>query len=133
MATHKWEDIAKEHFSPKERAAMKAAARAEVERLGYGALRKARSLTQVEIAEKLKISQPSVAAIERRSDLMLSTLAKYIRALGGELEINAVFPEATFSLAPPVNAFLGGDADATARKPARHIAVSARRPRRKVA
>lgn len=57
------------------------AAHEEIERIGYAALRKARSLTQAEIAEKLHISQPSVAALERRSDLMLSTLAKYVEAL----------------------------------------------------
>jgi len=68
--------------------------------MGYAALRKARELTQVELAEKLGINQASVSAIENNSDLLLSTLAKYIRAMGGEIEIRAVFPEATFNLEP---------------------------------
>ncbi len=46
------------------------------------------------------MSQGSLAAIENRNDLHLSTLAKYIRALGGELEMRAVFPEASFNLQP---------------------------------
>jgi transcriptional regulator with XRE-family HTH domain len=67
------------------------------ERIG----RKAREQTQVELAERLGINQASVSAIENNSDLLLSTLAKYVRALGGELQLQAVFPEATFNLAPP--------------------------------
>ena len=48
-----------------------------------------RELTQVELAEKLGINQASVSAIENNSDLLLSTLAKYVRALGGDVEIRA--------------------------------------------
>ena len=73
----------------------------EYDRLGFAAVRKAREQTQVELAEKLGINQASVSAIENNSDLLLSTLAKYVRALGGELQLQAVFPEATFNLAPP--------------------------------
>ncbi|HEX5284810.1 MAG TPA: helix-turn-helix domain-containing protein [Bryocella sp.] len=108
MATHKWEDIAGKHLSPKHRAESKALARAVTERMGYGDLRKARKMTQVELAERLQISQPSVAALEQRSDVMLSTLAKYIEALGGRLEIQAVFPNGSFNLAPPASAFHDG-------------------------
>jgi transcriptional regulator with XRE-family HTH domain len=61
---------------------------------------KARQQTQAELADKLGIDQVSVSAIENRSDLLLSTLAKYVRALGGDVEIRAVFPEATFNLEP---------------------------------
>jgi hypothetical protein len=46
-----------------------------------------------------------VSAIENRSDLLLSTLTKYVRALGGDVEIRAVFPEASFNLEP----LIGGD------------------------
>jgi DNA-binding XRE family transcriptional regulator len=76
----------------------------EYDRLGFAAVRKARAQTQVELAEKLGINQASVSAIENNSDLLLSTLAKYVSALGGELQLQAVFPEATFNLAPPETA-----------------------------
>jgi transcriptional regulator with XRE-family HTH domain len=127
---HKWSDIAAKHSTPEQRAKSKAAARAEVERMGYGALRKARKLTQTEIAEKLQISQPSVAALESRSDLMLSSLSKYIEALGGRLEINAVFPEATFNLAPPGSAFHEGFA---ASEPERKVSIKSFRRGNKAA
>lgn len=138
MAFHKWEDIARKHSTPEQRANSKAAARAESERMGYGALRKARKLTQVEIAEKLDISQPSVAALEQRSDLLLSTLAKYVEALGGHLEITAVFPEGSFNLAPPASVFDEGFGDSTPKvqiKPFKRAArkAAATKPRRRVA
>ena len=55
-------------------------------------IRKARELTQERIAELLKIRQDSVSRLEKRSDLLLSTLRSYIEAMGGELELTAKFP-----------------------------------------
>lgn len=71
--------------------------------MGFAALRKARNQTQVELAEKLGIDQAGVSAMENRSDLLVSTLAKYVRALGGDVEIRAVFPEASFNLEPLIS------------------------------
>jgi len=92
-------------LSPETKQRIHAEAHVEIERMGYMELRKALKLTQAEVAERLQISQPSVAALEQRADVMLSTLAKYIEAMGGQLEINAVFPEATFNLTPPARVF----------------------------
>ncbi len=97
MKTIAWKDL-KHKSSPERLAEIDREAIAELERTGFAALRKARRQTQVELAEKLGIDQASVSAIENRSDLLLSTLAKYVRALGGDVEIRAVFPEATFNL-----------------------------------
>jgi transcriptional regulator with XRE-family HTH domain len=55
-------------------------------------LRKAMSMTQKEVAAKLDISQDGVSRIEKRSDLMISTLRKYIEAMGGKLNIVAELP-----------------------------------------
>ena len=55
-------------------------------------LRKARQMTQVKLAETLGINQSEVSRIEHRADLYLSTLSEYVEALGGKLEIRAVFP-----------------------------------------
>lgn len=57
------------------------------------ALRDARQLTQVQMAQLLKISQGAVSKVERRTDMFVSTLRNYVRAIGGDLEIRAVFPE----------------------------------------
>lgn len=67
-------------------------------------LRKARRLTQVNVARKLGISQDGVSRIEQRSDLLLSTLRKTVEAMGGNLSLVAKFPDR-----PPVE--LAGIAD----------------------
>ncbi len=54
-------------------------------------LRHARKLTQVRVAKLLGITQDSVSRLEKRSDLLLSTLRKTIRAMGGELSLVAEF------------------------------------------
>src|ERR1035438_8829278 len=99
MKTLAWKDL-KHKASPEKRERIKREAVAELDRVGFASLRKARQQTQVELADKLGIDQANVSAIENRSDLLLSTLAKYVRALGGDVEIRAVFPEATFNLEP---------------------------------
>jgi DNA-binding XRE family transcriptional regulator len=106
MKTTNWNEL-KHKASPEERAKVRAEAAVELERVGFAALRKARSQTQVELAANLGLPQASVSDIENRSDLLLSTLSKYIRAMGGELRIQAVFPEATFNLEPPPAAVKG--------------------------
>lgn len=55
-------------------------------------LRKALALTQVNLATKLNMNQESISRLERRSDLLLSTLVSYIKAMGGELDLTARFP-----------------------------------------
>jgi DNA-binding XRE family transcriptional regulator len=105
MKTYKWSEL-KHKNSPEELERIGLEALEEYDRMGFAAVRKAREQTQVELAERLGINQASVSAIENNSDLLLSTLAKYVRALGGELQLQAVFPEATFNLAPPEMAML---------------------------
>ena len=56
-------------------------------------LRDARELTQVQLAQVLNVSQGAVSKVERRTDMYISTLRSYVRAIGGDLQIRAVFPE----------------------------------------
>ncbi len=55
-------------------------------------LRKALELTQADLSDKLHMKQEAISRLERRSDLLLSTLVSYIHAMGGELNIIAKFP-----------------------------------------
>src|ERR1035437_3226971 len=56
-------------------------------------LRHARKLTQVRIAKTLGINQDSVSRLEKRTDLLLSTLRKTVEAMGGSLSLVAEFPD----------------------------------------
>jgi transcriptional regulator with XRE-family HTH domain len=121
VKTTAWNDL--NHKVPLERREqLKREAVAELDRMGFASLRKARQQTQVELADKLGIDQASVSAIENRSDLLLSTLAKYVRALGGDVEIRAVFPEATFNLEPLLTGEIA--APAAASNSSRHTSGS---------
>jgi transcriptional regulator with XRE-family HTH domain len=72
-------------------------------------LRKARKLTQVRVAKTLGITQDSVSHLERRTDVLLSTLRKAVEALGGRLSLVAEFPDR-----PPV--VLSGISDQAPKK-----------------
>ncbi len=61
--------------------------------VALGKLRESRNVTQVNLAAELGISQGNVSRMENRSEMYLSTLRSYIEALGGRLEITAVFDD----------------------------------------
>lgn len=61
-------------------------------------LRQARGLTQKVLAEVLHVQQPSIAKIEKRTDMYLSTLRSHIKAMGGELDIIARFPDGSVKI-----------------------------------
>ncbi|NEQ18930.1 MAG: XRE family transcriptional regulator [Microcoleus sp. SIO2G3] len=56
-------------------------------------IRKARELTQERMAELLGIRQDSISKLEKRTDLLLSTLRSYVNAMGGELQLIVEFPD----------------------------------------
>ena len=73
-------------------------------------LRHAREMSQVKLAETLKINQAAVSKMERRTDMYISTLREYIEGMGGELEIIAKFPDGTVK----ISNFTGIDSSETA-------------------
>ncbi|HTX44963.1 MAG TPA: helix-turn-helix domain-containing protein [Solirubrobacteraceae bacterium] len=66
--------------------------------LRLGELRSRRGVSQATLADALAVSQPNVSRIEQEDDVYLSTLARYVAALGGHLEIQAVFPDETVTV-----------------------------------
>jgi hypothetical protein len=62
-------------------------------------LRKARAVSQGQLAAKLAVGQPAVAKLERRADMYVSNLRRYIEALGGALEITARVPDGAVTIA----------------------------------
>jgi DNA-binding XRE family transcriptional regulator len=66
--------------------------------LALSDLRQARHATQAAVARSLGVSKANVSRVEHQEDVYLSTLRQYVSALGGELEIRAVFPDETVTL-----------------------------------
>ncbi len=56
-------------------------------------VRNARQMTQTRLAELLEMDQGNISKLEQRTDMYLSTLRSYVEAMGGALEIRAVFPD----------------------------------------
>ncbi len=69
------------------------AAQLVAEEMTLQELRRARKLTQVRMAKELGISQDGISKLEKRSDLLLSTLRKTVEAMGGSLSLVAEFPD----------------------------------------
>ena len=67
--------------------------RLEAEHLTLQMLRKAKKLTQAQLADVLDIRQATVSNMEKRSDLLLSTLRGYVEAMGGKLSLTVEFPD----------------------------------------
>ena len=79
-------------MSPDARARVESGAKEMIRDMPLDELRAALDLTQVHLAELLRVKQSSISKLERRSDMYISTLRRIIEAMGGKLEIRAVFP-----------------------------------------
>ena len=62
------------------------------------AQKRATAMAQTMLAELLQVQQPSIAKIEKRTDMHLSTLRSRIEAMGGELDVVARFPDGTVNI-----------------------------------
>ncbi|HEX2889207.1 XRE family transcriptional regulator [Vineibacter terrae] len=82
-----------QRFSAQRRARVAAKAAAPREAMTLEELRKAHELSQEQLAELLCVGQPAVAKLEKRTDMHVSNLRRYIEALGGTLEITAHFAD----------------------------------------
>ena len=80
-------------MSPEARRRAEARTRELLAEMPLHQLRQALHLSQEEIAQAMEVGQANVSKLERRTDMYLSTLRRFIEAMGGELEINACFPE----------------------------------------
>ena len=92
MKTHKWSEI-EAKMSPAAIARSDARYKQMLAEMPLEELRAARQLTQVQMAKLMQTTQGSVSKIEKRTDMYVSTLASFIEAMGGKLEIRAVFPD----------------------------------------
>lgn len=80
-------------MSPESQARADAMARTMLTEMPLNELRQARGLSQKMLADVLRVQQPSIAKIEKRTDMYISTLRSHIEAMGGHLDVVARFPD----------------------------------------
>jgi DNA-binding transcriptional regulator YiaG len=90
--THKWSTL-KNQMSPAARARVDAKVKASLKAMPLAEIRKAIGTTQPELSARFGSGQSSVSKVENAADMYLTTLRKYIEALGGELHLTASFPD----------------------------------------
>jgi predicted transcriptional regulator len=87
---HKWQDIKGRRLTPERMAELDREIAAKSAAIDLTRFREALGVTQVELAKAIESTQGEVSRIESREDMKLSTLRRYIEALGGKLEVTAV-------------------------------------------
>lgn len=90
--SHRWEDI-RGKFSAEKEAEIRRNVEAAVAKVKLHQLREARNLTQTNLAQVLNVNQGAVSKMEKRADMYVSTLRSYLKAMGAELQIRAIFPD----------------------------------------
>ena len=88
----KWNNL-KRKISPQAQARVDARVKATLQTMPLAEIRKAIGMTQADLAGKLDVAQGSVSKIENAADMYLTTLRKYVEALGGELHLTAKFAD----------------------------------------
>lgn len=88
----------RDEMSPERQKKIKANAEKLLEAMKLNELRKTQRLTQEKLAEKLDTKQASLSRLESQSDMYISTLQRYIEAMGGELDLIARFPSGDISI-----------------------------------
>jgi transcriptional regulator with XRE-family HTH domain len=89
---HKFQELQKK-ISVERRARVEERVRSSIKKMALDELRTAREFTQAELSQVLKVDQGSISKLERRTDMYIGTLRRYIEAMGGSLQIRAVFPD----------------------------------------
>jgi DNA-binding Xre family transcriptional regulator len=94
---NKWETL-RASMSPERKEANRHAGQQMMAEMPLEELRSARNITQTHLASLLQITQASVSKMEKRTDMYVSTLRSFVQAMGGELEIRAIFPDGTVKI-----------------------------------
>lgn len=87
------DQVMKENFSPAQRVEIRRKANEKITAIRLQQVRKAHHVTQIELAKAMGLSQSALSELERRPNITLNVLQHYVEALGGHLEIKAVFQD----------------------------------------
>jgi DNA-binding XRE family transcriptional regulator len=86
------------HLGPERRARIEQRKEQLRQEMTLAELRRAFSLTQDTLARTLNVKQAEISKIENRADMLMSTLRNFVQAMGGDLEVLAVFPDRTIEI-----------------------------------
>ncbi len=90
--------ILREKMKPSAREEAAAKTKALLNAMPLQELRHARNLSQEQLAQVLSVKQAAVSKLEKRTDMYISTLRNFIKAMGGDLEIIAKFPDGSVKI-----------------------------------
>ena len=88
---HRWQDLKKKKLTPTQLEQIDREVEQELLEMDLRAIREMAGKTQVDVAAVTDMTQSEISRLERREDFRLSTLKRYVEALGGELEVVAAF------------------------------------------
>ncbi len=92
---HSLDQVMKKAFTPEKRAEIRRKAKEKIVAIRLQHLRETRHVTQDRIANSMGISHAALSRLERRPNITIGALQRYVEALGGRLEVRAVFKEDT--------------------------------------
>ncbi len=104
MNIHKWSDLKAKTLSAEARRRVDEAVARDAVEMTLQGLREFAGKRQAEVAEIMQKTQGELSKLEHRHDLLLSTLRAYVEALGGHLEIRAVFDDRSILVNPLLDA-----------------------------
>lgn len=93
MKTTNWKDARRRVVKPEDEPHIQRTREMMRAELRLADLRKHRHASQADVAARLEVSQSNISQLERGGDAKLSTLESYVAALGGKLEVRAVFDD----------------------------------------
>ncbi len=94
------EKLIQENFSPSEQSNIRLKAEEKIATIRLQQIRKSQQKTQKELAKTMGLSQSALSELERRPNITIYAMQRYIEALGGTLRINVEFPNGSQTLLP---------------------------------
>lgn len=98
MTGRKKFDALRAELTPAQQAAVSARVIALREEMTLAELRQARQLTQATLSDTLQVGQAAVAKMEKRTDMYVGNLRRFVEAMGGQLDVVARFPEGSVKI-----------------------------------
>ena len=98
MTGRKKFNVLRAELTPEQQGAVSAKAIALREEMTLAELRQARQLTQATLSDTLHVGQAAVAKMEKRTDMYVGNLRRFVEAMGGQLDVVARFPEGSVKI-----------------------------------